>query len=362
MVLMKDIKELLKAKAPEIDKIIEKYVPKQYTKESMVFTSKEPRYEYPIEAANKSISEPIWDLLGRGGKRWRPYFFLLVIEALGKNPKDFEEFVAIPEVVHNGTLLVDDIEDSSDLRRGKPCVHKTFGVDIAINAGNMMYYLPLLTLMKNKGKIDNETLIKMYEIYGQEMINVHFGQGFDIAWHKGVANADNIKEKEYLQMCAYKTGTLARMSAKIAAVLAEANEGQVEAIGKFAETIGVGFQIQDDILNLSANSNDAQFVKEYIGSDITEGKRTLIIIKTLNEASEEDRKRLLEILRMHTKDFELKQEAIEIVKKYGAIEYSKGYARDMVKGAWEEVDKIFLKSEAKENLKLFVDFLVEREI
>ncbi len=129
------------------------------------------------------------------------------------------DFAIIPEVVHNGTLVVDDIEDSSEVRRGKPCTYKIFGIDIAVNAGNAMYYLPLLPLMEQKNRIPAEKLRDVYEVYVQEMINLSIGQAMDIAWHRGLANADGISEEDYLQMCAYKTGTLARMSAKIAAVI-----------------------------------------------------------------------------------------------------------------------------------------------
>ncbi|MBU3897217.1 MAG: polyprenyl synthetase family protein [Nanoarchaeota archaeon] len=358
---MVDIKEVLKEKGPEIDRIIEKYIPKKYDLESLLFTCGNARYEHDINAINKGVADPIWDLLNRGGKRWRPVLFLLIAEALGKNPEDVKEFVVIPEVVHNGTLMVDDVEDSSDLRRGKPCTHKMFGVDIAINAGNTMYFLPLLSLIKNKDKFKPELLLNVYEIYAQEMINLSFGQAYDITWHKGLANADNLSEKQYLQMCAYKTGTLARMSAKIAAALSGATTEQVEAIGKLSETIGVAFQIKDDILNLTATSDSAQFVKEYIGSDITEGKRTLMIIHTFQNASVEDKKRLIEILNMHPTDFNLKQEAIDIIKKYDSVNYAKNYAKNMIMSAWKDVDKLFPASEAKEKIKAFADYLVERE-
>ncbi len=359
---MVDIKEILKEKKPEIDAIIKKYIPKVYDEELKVFACGDPRYEYHIDATNKGVAEPIWNLLDRGGKRWRPVLFLLTTEALGGDPEKVKEFVVIPEVVHNGSLMIDDIEDSSELRRGEPCIHKIFGADIAINAGNTMYFLPLLALMKNKDKFDNDIILKVYETYAQEMINIHFGQNKDIVWHRGLIDPVTITEKNYLQMCAYKTGTLARMSAKIAAIVSYASDEQAEAIGKLAETIGVAFQIQDDILNLTATSDAAHFVKEYIGSDITEGKITLMVIHTLQNASEQDRKRLKEILNMHSSDPEIKKEAIDIIKKYNSVQYAKDFARNMVQGSWEEVDKLFPDSEAKEKIKAFADYLVERDI
>src|SRR4030067_951406 len=147
--------------------------------------------------------------------------------------------------------MIDDIEDGSEFRRGKPCTHRLFGLDVAINAGNAMYYLPLLTLMKHRDKFGADKLSRVYEIYASEMINLSLGQATDIAWHKGLADADRLTETQYLQMCAYKTGTLARMAAKIAAVLCDASEDTVERLGRFAGALGVGFQIQDDALDFT---------------------------------------------------------------------------------------------------------------
>jgi len=349
-----DIKKILAEKKPMIDKIIEKWVPREYDEKSLAKTCGPGNYD--TDAANKAVSEPVWDMLDRGGKRWRPVLMLLIIEALGKDPKEFLDFVAIPELIHNGTLMIDDIEDDSELRRGKPCTHKKFGTDIAVNTGNAMYYLPMQIVLKSNLNVEKKT--RIYETYIQEMINISFGQGFDIAWHRGLANADSITEAEYLQMCAFKTGTLARMAAKLGAILADADKTTTEKIGRFAESIGVAFQIQDDILNIEPTK---EWGKE-IGDDINEGKRTLMVIHTLKKANEQDKKRLIEILNMHTKDTKLIKEAIDIIKKYDSINYAKTFASDIVKKAWVDIDELLPKSEAKENLGAFADFLVERGI
>jgi len=351
-----DIKKFLKEKAPIIDKIIEKYIPKEYTEESLVLTSGKPRYSYNTEALTESLSKPIWDMISRGGKRWRPALFLLIVEALGGDVEKVKDFVIIPEVVHAGTLMVDDIEDSSKERRGQPCTHIKYGVDIAINAGNFMYYAPLVTLLRDN-KLSKDVKCKVFAIYLQEMINLGVGQGMDIAWHRGLA--EKVTEKEYLQMCAYKTGCLARMAAKMAAVLADGSDHQVEAIGKLAETVGIAFQIQDDILNLV--DSGVSKTKGGVGEDITEGKRTLMVIHTLEKGGE-DSKRLKEILNMHTDNQSLRDEAIGIMKKCGSLQYAKGFARDLVKSAWEDVDKLLKEGDAKEKLKAFANFLIEREI
>ena len=355
-----DIEKFLEGKAALIDAVIEKYVPRIFSEKTVLFRINPPRYAYNLEAINKAVADPVWEFLDRGGKRWRPALFLLICEALGKNPRDFVDFAIIPEVIHNGTLMIDDIEDASEFRRGKPCTYKIYGLDISLNAGNSMYYLPLLPLIEKRETVPSEKLCKVYEIYVQEMISLSLGQAMDIAWHRGLANADELHEKDYLQMCAYKTGTLARMAAKIAAVLAGANEELVEKLGHYAESVGVAFQMHDDILDLTGEEFAEK--KGGRGQDITEGKRTLIVIHTLKVAKAEDKRRLIEILRMHTSDQKLRDEAIALIEKYGSIDYVKRFARETVEESWREAEKLLPASDAKEKLNAFAKFLIERNI
>ena len=353
-----DIEKFLEKTAPLIDSAIEKYIPRKFTKNSVLFKVNPPMYSYTLEPLNKAIADPIWDMLDRGGKRWRPALFLLICEALGEKSDYCLDFSIIPEVIHNGTLVIDDIEDSSEMRRGKPCTYKLFQMDIAVNAGNAMYYLPLLPLMAHKAKISPEMQRDVYEVYVLEMLNLSMGQAMDIAWHRGIANADELSEEDYLQMCAYKTGTLARMAAKMAAVLAGADKPLIEKLGRFAESIGVAFQMQDDILDLTGQ----EFAKKKggVGQDITEGKRSLLVIYTLKVAKSTDKKRLIEILYMHTSDQKLRDEAIAIMQKYGAMEHVKQSAEQMVKESWSETEKLLPTAVAKEKLKAFAEFLIKR--
>jgi geranylgeranyl pyrophosphate synthase len=161
-------------------------------------------------------------------------------------------------------------------------------------------------------------------------------------------------------MCAYKTGTLARMSAKIAAVLSDADEKLVKKLGHFAESIGVAFQMQDDVLDLT--SKEFEKGKGGRGQDITEGKRSLIVIHTLAVADAKNKHRLTQILNMHPSDQKLKDEAIAIMQKYGSIEHVKQFARKIVAKSWSEVEKLLPETDGKEKLKAFADFLIERKI
>ncbi|MCK4997701.1 polyprenyl synthetase family protein [Candidatus Pacearchaeota archaeon] len=347
-----EIKEILKQEVLEIDKLIEKSIPRN-CKGWINKTLGNSKWEYDEKACNESITNPIWNLLDRGGKRWRPFLMKFSYFATG-GKENINEFLSIPEIIHNGTLMIDDIEDSSDIRRGKECIHKIYGNDIAINAGNMMYYLPTLVLTKNNS-LDLETKVKIYELINEEMVKLHFGQGMDIFWHKGNKIPN---EKQYLQMCAFKTGTLSRMSAKLGAILAGATDSQIDALGNFAESIGIAFQIQDDILNITPSKN---WGKDF-GDDINEGKRTLLIIKALEKNSENDKDDLIGILNMQTKNKVLISEAIKIIKKSNAIEYSFNLAKKIVNDAWEKLESTLEESTAKNKLKLLSDFVINRDI
>ncbi len=345
-----DIEKELEKNSKMVDKCIEKYIPRKYGPRTAEFAFGKARYKYNIEAATKSLSEPVWDLLDRGGKRWRPALFLMTAEALGADAGKYLDLVVPIEIIHNGSLVLDDIEDSSELRRGKPCTHKIFGVDVAVNAGTAMFYLPLLVMLKNKMKLPKEKLLRLYEIYSQELINIHLGQGMDIAWHKNLAKPSSVDE--YLQMCAFKTGTLARVAAKFGAVVAGADRETIEKMGRLAEAIGIGFQIQDDILDVV--SKDEKWGKSY-GNDIHEGKRTLMVIHAMKHRKG---KRLLEILDMHTSDRKMVDEAIGILRDAGSIEYARNFARDIVSKAWKEAKPLMKKTDV---LEAFVEFAVERK-
>ena len=346
---------------PEIDKIIKKYLPKKITEKWLELTFGRPRYSFDLKAVQGALIKPIWNFLNRGGKRWRPALFLLITEAIGGDIERVKDFVVIPELIHEGSIIVDDLEDQGELRRGKPCLHRIFGVDVAINAGNFLYFFPLLALIKNKNKFKPEVINRAYEVYNQEMVNIHLGQGTDIYWHKG--KAKKINEKEYLQMCAFKTGCLSRMAAKLAVILSEGGSEEIaEKAGRVAEAMGVGFQIQDDILDITSTGEERKKFGKSFGNDIKEGKRTLMVIHTLKKAAKRDKKRLIEILDKHTDDLGERKEAIEIIKKYDSIEYAKGVAKKIMREAWEGADRVLKPSLAKKRLKEFVNYLIERQI
>ena len=338
--------ELLKEQAGMIDSKLEAFLPRRID-DAWILKNIGPCEWHPDVV--QSFIDPIWEFLDRGGKRWRPILMLLCAEAVGDN-QNAEVLIPVVELIHNGTLMVDDIEDDSDVRRGAPAIHRQYGEDVAINTGNLMYYLPYLAL--KHADLSDGMRLQLHEIISDEMIKIHFGQGMDIYWHNG---GKPITEALYLQMCAFKTGTLARMSAKLGVVAAGGTEQQMHALGRFAESLGIAFQIQDDILNIT----NQEWGKE-LGDDITEGKRTLLVIRALEESGKADR--LRDILAMKTKEKAAIEEAIQIIQSTDAIGYAKSKANSIVKEAWERIEDVLDDSTAKRKLRMFADFVVERDL
>ena len=351
------IKDYLKSKVPEVEKEIENYIPRKATKKWIEDALGKTQFELDLDAYTKGVNEPIWDLLDRGGKRFRPVMTCLCAEAVGGDAKKALKLAPMVELIHNGTLMQDDVEDDSMARRGKPCTHKVFGIDTAVNTGTIMFYWPLMAIRENWFGLEEKKRVAIYDLYATELLRVCSGQAWDIAWHHGGFTPN---ERQYLNMCLSKTGVLTKFACQLGAIAGGATKAQYAALGDFGQIVGVGFQIQDDILELT--EKDFKAGKGSIGGDIHEGKRTLIIIRTLEKASETDKKRLVEILDSHTTDEKIIQEALDIIGRYDGIDYSKKKASELVTKAWKSLEKTLPKGNAKEMLKKFAEYLVDRKM
>jgi len=352
-----EIREFLKSKVPEIEKELENFIPRKPTKKWVENALGKTVFELDLNAYEKGVNEPIWELLDRGGKRFRPVMTCLVAEAVGGKYESALKLAPMVEIIHNGTLMQDDVEDDSQARRGKPCTHKVYGVDTAVNTGTIMYFWPMVKILTDEYKLGDKKRLQIYDIFLRELLRVCSGQAWDIAWHHGGFTPN---EAEYLNMCLSKTGVLTRFACQLGAISGGATKEQFSALGDFGQIVGVGFQIQDDILELTEDKFKEG--KGSIGGDIHEGKRTLIVIRTLEKANQKDRVRLIEILDSHTLDAKVIQEALDIINKYDGIEYAKKKAEELVLDAWNKADKVLKESNAKTLLKKFAEFLVDRKI
>lgn len=349
-----DLQEYLESCAKDTNKELEEFFPRKFTQGWADSFLGDQNFKVDLDASQKALVNPIWDFLDRGGKRWRPALLLLAAEAVGGSRDKALPFTVIPELIHNGTIMVDDVEDGSELRRGKKATHLLYGVDVAVNAGNAMYYLPLVKLFGNSG-LNDSAKSKVYDLYSLEMLRLSFGQAMDIHWHNG---NKFVSEEEYLQMCSYKTGSLARFAAELGAIVGGGSEEQVAALGSFATNIGVAFQIQDDILNLKPKEGWGKLV----GDDIIEGKRTLLVIHALKVLNTREKNRLVEILDSQNNSGEEIKEAISLLDSADSFSFAKKKADDLVMGSWKKTADLLEDSDSKKLLKEFADYLVNRNI
>lgn len=228
-----------------------------------------------------SLIEPGRDLLIRGGKRWRPLLMVLLAETLGGKAGAEAALPVTPlvEFPHTASLIHDDIEDNSDERRGKPAVHLLYGTDTAINGGAFLYFLPLACL--DAAALPPDGKNRVYRVWGEYMRRLHLGQAMDIAWHRDFASLPALED--YERMCRLKTGCLARLAAVLGVYCGcPAGAGDAaERCGDAAESLGVGFQILDDVKNLSSGIPGKKR-----GDDVVEGKKSLPVLLYLHRYPE----------------------------------------------------------------------------
>jgi len=336
------------------------FLPETYDDRLLSRLCGEAAYAYDTVGPTRTIAEPVRDFLSRGGKGLRSRLFELILETFGRKGEEFRDFTWIVELSHNGTLIIDDIEDGSTHRRGKPCIHHIYGTDVAMNAGNALYFLSLFPLLHGDSGLTDAKRSRLFQLYVQGMIRLHFGQSMDIAWHKGLLDLEKITEEKYLQMCSLKTGSLYRMSAEMAAVLADAPEASVDVLGRFGCAIGVAYQIQDDLLDLQ--SERFAHGKGGRGKDITEGKVTLMVIHALRHGSPEEKIRLKEILALHTEDPDLIEEAVCLLRKLGSLSYAAWRAGEILEESCNRLAGALPDGPGAARLLAFADSLLRRDL
>jgi len=345
---------------PRVDEAIAEVLPRDIDREYLEWFFGPDSYRYDPDSIQRALADPIWDLLDRGGKRWRAVMFLILMDGLGEDPEEYLQYAAIPEILHNGTIIVDDVEDGAAKRRGKPALHHLYGEDVALNAGNAMYFMPLKILTHDPADLPAETRLRAYEMLTHELNRTHLGQGMDICWHN--ERDVRIDEEEYLEMSACKTGCLARIVARLASIVAGESETVERHLAQYAEDMAVAFQIGDDILDVENTLDQAgDFGKEF-GNDIREGKKTLLVIHAVREADEPDAERLQSILAAEDNTEAEILETIDVMQETGSIEFARDRAHDLSESAREHLATVDLEPEPAAKLEAFTRFVVERDV
>jgi geranylgeranyl diphosphate synthase type 3 len=263
-----------------------------------------------VHRRDDSVLEPMKYLAGVPGKDVRGQLIDCFQEWL-QIPLDKVEAVKLVVTdLHNASLLIDDIEDNSKLRRGMPVAHSIFGVPVTLNCANYVYFLALerCHLLGN---------LKAMDIFVRELLNLHRGQGQDILWRE---QCKCPSVEQYMQMIQDKTGGLFRLAVGLLQAFSSNTTDFVPLVNMLAEY----FQIRDDFLNIS--SSEYQKSKSYC-EDLTEGKFSFPIIYSILQDTSDNR--LINILRQRTEDIDVKKYAVQYMRECGALEHTRQILRDL---------------------------------
>ena len=329
---MSDVKEVLGGYSPDIIKTIEE--------------------ELSVITPNNLQEASIY-LTKAGGKMLRPSLSLITAEAVGGQKESALKAGSAIELIHTFSLIHDDIMDQDDMRRGMPSVHKVWGDDVAILAGDTLFSKAFETIINSNQELASPAQINhALSTVADACVKICEGQALDM----GFEDRFDVTEDEYMEMIFKKTGALIAAATKVGAIMGGASDEVIDAMYEYGRLIDLAFQIQDDYLDIAS---DEETLGKPIGSDIGKGKMTIIAINGLASAGE-DSEKLLEIL----KDTDNSQEdidlAIEILTKCGAIDYARNLALDSVSQA-KEVLEILPDSSSKQVLADIADFVLERK-
>lgn len=295
-----------------------------------------------------TLYEPASYFLGIGGKRIRPVLCLMGNELFGEIDPDAWHLAASIELFHNFTLIHDDIMDKAPLRRGMPTVHEKYGPSTALLTGDVMMVIAYDYL----SRIQAQHIRPIMHIYNQMAREVCEGQQMDMDFEM----MDRVDLEEYQRMIGLKTSVLLAASLRIGAILGGAGLGNQQHLYDFGKNLGLAFQVQDDYLD--AFGDPEKFGKQ-VGGDIVAGKKTFLLIKTLEVATREQHRRMDELKKADA--ISKVGGMLEIFKACGVDAWARELKEKYMQAAYQALEDIAVLSRRKEPLQQLATFLVQRE-
>lgn len=294
----------------------------------------------------KGITLPMHDLIFRNSKSIRPYIALSVAELLSLPERKDDlllKIAALNELTHNNTLIIDDIQDSSKIRRGEPCTYIKYGIDTSLNSSNfysLYFNYRFIELIDTRDKIQEYEIL---ECYMDCVRDLYFGVTFDVEWHKLKDYNDVPSFENFYLMLMLKTSRLMKFSIELMRIFYDIPEEKVEVISKSLDEFGIAFQINDDLINIT---NEKYFDLKGMGEDIIEKKMSFLVLYFLKceKTSKEKKDKFFDLFK---KDDKTKEEILEIIQilkstdvlKSGINEIKKYHNRSV-----ERLDKNFDKN------------------
>ena len=289
-----------------------------------------------------------------GGKMLRPNLTLIVSQAVGGDKESTLDTAAAIELIHTFSLIHYDIMDADDMRRGKPAVQKVWDESVAILAGDTLFSKSFEIIANTSGEnISMAQKNQALATVADACVKICEGQASDMSFEGNF----QVKEEEYMEMIFKKTGALIAAATKAGAIIGGAEQEVIDAMYDYGKLIGLAFQIQDDYLDVISTEED---LGKPVGSDIVEGKMTLMVVKALSQADDVDSERLINILKNPESSQSEVDEAISLFNKYGSIQYAQNIAQENVNKA-KELLEILPESEFKTSLRLIADFVLNRK-
>jgi geranylgeranyl diphosphate synthase type II len=296
----------------------------------------------------QTLYSPAKYVLVPGGKRIRPVVTLLACEAVGGEAGDALHAGAGIEILHNFTLVHDDIMDHAETRRGRLTIHKKWDENIAILSGDALLALAYRALLRTK----SSSIQEISKVFTEGVVTVCEGQALD----KEFETRSRVHVNEYLMMIEKKTGKLVSVAAQVGALIGKAAPAELEALRRYGEYVGRAFQLQDDLLDIIAD--EKEFGKT-IGGDLVEGKKTFLLLEALRRAKGEQKKMLQRVFthggvpRKHAVTFR------RIYEETGAIDSAKKRIEDDITEAKNRLSTL-PASAARETLRWLAEKLLDR--
>lgn len=306
------------------------------------------KIQFPHSPSN--LYDPLRYFLVLGGKRMRPILTLMGAEAFGVTSSEAMPAAISIELFHNFSLIHDDIMDEAPIRRGRETVHTKWNQNIAILSGDVLLVKAYQLLAQQKA----EVLPDLLNLFNKTAVEVCEGQQYDMDFEL----RDNVSIPEYIEMIRLKTSVLLGCALEMGAIIAGASLNDRKLIYEFGQHVGIAFQIQDDILDLYADPD--KFGKQ-VGGDIISNKKTLMLLKAFEMATQEQKEQLNSLLK--EEDFNLKiKTAKKLFNTIGVREACKEIMNHHYNLAKKALQSIQIKDSRKAPLLQLAAYLMERDI
>ncbi|VVB59449.1 Short chain isoprenyl diphosphate synthase [uncultured archaeon] len=286
-----------------------------------------------------------------GGKRIRPFLTMISCESVSGDAKNVLPFAAGLELMHNFSLVHDDIMDHSMLRRNLPAVHVKFGEPTAILSGDLLFAKSFEAILSTS--VDFSVLKQLQQDFIDCVIAICEGQQLDLEFEK----EKTVTEQVYLDMISKKTGALFELSGKGGGLIGGGNPQEVAALKTYGMALGLTFQIWDDYLDMSSNITT---LGKDIGNDIRNGKKTLIAVHCLAHATGEEKILLNNIFGNRNASESDVKKVYTLFQELGSVEYAHQRALHYIDQGKNAIS-VLKSSDAKELLYQLIDYIIQRE-